>query len=107
MKQLELFAFDYLSDAEKQQIFEIIKRHYWFIRNARKTSIHDARRRKYYRLIEVEKKRLRLSGVSKREILDYLACCRLTCGRQKICPYCRGEYRPIYRRIQHHLGYAF
>ena len=102
--QLELFEFEHLSVAEKQQILATIMRHYWVIRNCRKTSMHDAKRRKYYRLIEDEKKRLRLSGVSKREILDYLACCRLSCGRKKICPYCRGEYREIYTRIQHHLS---
>lgn len=43
-------------------------------------------RRAGKRIIEVEKKRLLLAGVSKREILDYLACCRLKCKRGKECP---------------------
>lgn len=97
--QLELFPFDVLSVSEKQHIFEKIRGHYWFIRNCRKNPIHDARRRKFYRLIEAEKKRLLLAGVQKREILDYLACCRLTCSKTKICPFCNGENRPIYSRL--------
>ncbi|MFZ6765565.1 hypothetical protein ACO0LM_00665 [Undibacterium sp. Di26W] len=101
--QLELFPFESLTVSEKQHIYEIISRHYWFIRNCRKTAIHDAKRRRFYRLIEAQKKRLLLAGVSKREILDYLACCRLTCGRKKQCPFCKGEYRPIYQRLQHLL----
>lgn len=103
MQQLELFPFEPLTVAQKQHIYEKIRVHYWYIRNCRKTPMHDARRRKFYRLIEAEKKRLRLAGVSKREILDYLACCRLTCGKLKICPFCQGEYRPIYQRLQHVL----
>lgn len=83
--QLELFPFEPLSVSEKQQIYRMIRNHYWFIRDCRKTAIHDARRRRFYRLIEVEKKRLMLSGVSKREILDYLACCRLKCKRGNEC----------------------
>ncbi|APR40335.1 hypothetical protein BTO02_29220 [Paraburkholderia sp. SOS3] len=38
--------------------------------------IHDARRRRVYRKIGVQKKRLLEAGVPKREILDLLACCR-------------------------------
>ncbi|WP_232064041.1 hypothetical protein [Undibacterium sp. YM2] len=90
--QLELFPFEPMSVAEKQQIFEIIKRHYWTIRNTRSWRFGDAPRRKAYRRIEVEKKRLMMSGVSKREILDYLACCRLKCKRGKDCPYCRSNF---------------
>lgn len=101
--QLELFPFEPMTVAEKQHIYEKILGHYWHIRNSRKTRMHDAKRRRFYRLIEVEKKRLLLAGVPKREILDYLACCRLTCGKSKICPFCKGEYRPIYHRLQHLL----
>ncbi|QDQ86014.1 hypothetical protein FNZ07_23170 [Paraburkholderia megapolitana] len=45
--------------------------------------MHDARRRQVYRKIEVQKKRLQVAGVSKREILDFLACCRSKqcCGK--------------------------
>ncbi len=68
MEQLELFPFEPLTVSQKQHIYEIIRGHYWHIRNCRKTSMHDARRRKYYRLIEVDKKRLRLPGVDKREM---------------------------------------
>ncbi|WP_218132072.1 hypothetical protein, partial [Undibacterium oligocarboniphilum] len=100
MYQLELFPFQVLTVAEKTQIFENIRGYYWYIRNARKTSIHDARRRKFYRLVAVEKKRLRLSGVPKDEILEFLSCCRLKCGRVKQCQFCKGEFRSIYARIQ-------
>jgi len=103
MQQLELFPFVQLSVHEKQQIYKKISDYYWFIRNTRKTSIHDARRRKFYRLVEVEKKRLRFSGVSKEEILEFLSCCRLKCGRVKQCQFCKGEFRPIYGRLQHLL----
>jgi hypothetical protein len=36
-----------------------------------------------------------------------VAVCRRLWQRKyklKICPYCHGEFRPIYSRIQHHLG---
>lgn len=87
--QLELFPFEPMTFAEKQQILANIKSHYWVIRNTRSWRFGDAPRRKAYRRIEVEKKRLRLAGVSKREILDYLACCRLKCKKGNSCPYCR------------------
>ncbi len=101
MEQIELFAFDSLTVVEKQQILDRIKGYYWHIRNTRNSRIHDARRRKFYRLVEVEKKRLLLAGVPKREILDYLSCCRLKCGRVKRCQFCNGLNRPAYGRFQH------
>jgi hypothetical protein len=39
--------------------------------------------RRHYRKIEVEKKRLELAGVGRREILDFLQCCRLKCSGKK------------------------
>ncbi|AVK72248.1 hypothetical protein BJN34_0320 [Cupriavidus necator] len=43
--------------------------------------LQDASRRRYYRKIAVQKKRLQEAGVSKREVLDLLACCRSArCG---------------------------
>jgi hypothetical protein len=90
--QLELFPFDRLSEAELAVTFRVIRNCYWHIRNARNGPIGDARRRKQYRLVECQKKRLLLAGVSKREILDLLACCRGKCSRSKRpfkpCRYC-------------------
>lgn len=77
--QLELFPWDELAPGERIQILGEICNHYWFLRNYRSTSMHDAARRKRYRMIERQKKRLLNAGVSKREILDYLACCRQGC----------------------------
>lgn len=88
--QLELFPFDVLTDAELERVFVKIRNHYWHLRNRR--SWDDAKARKQYRLVEVEKKRLLLAGVSKSEILDLLACCRGKCSRAKRpfkpCRYC-------------------
>jgi len=88
MKNIQNLPFVFLSVAEKQQCYKIIRSHYWTVRNTRKWRFGDAPRRKAYRKIEVEKKRLILSGVSKREILDLLQCCRLRCKKGKECPYC-------------------
>jgi len=88
MQQLELFPFVHLSVHEKQQIYKNIRSYYWTVRNTRKWRYGDAPRRKAYRKIEVEKKRLLMSGVSKREVLDLLQCCRLKCKGGENCPYC-------------------
>ncbi|MBC3917103.1 hypothetical protein H8L32_06420 [Undibacterium sp. CY18W] len=69
-----------------------MRSHYWTVRNSRKWRYGDAPRRRAYRLIQAEKKRLLLAGVPKREILDYLACCRLTCKKGNSCHYCRGRF---------------
>lgn len=90
--QLELFPYDSLEPAEIQTIYSEIRRSYWVIRNLRDGRFGQARLRKQYRIVEVKKKRLLLAGVSKREILDLLACCRLQCSRHKHpfkpCAYC-------------------
>ena len=92
MYQLELFAFDSLAPEQLGQIYGTIRNAYWHIRTLRAGVFGQARLRRAYRLVEVEKKRLLLAGVSKREVLDLLACCRLKCARHKHpfkpCKYC-------------------
>lgn len=75
MQQLELWQWDRLSVAEMARVVGEIRNLYWHIRNTRR-GIHDARRRRVYRKIAEHKKRLLVAGVSKREVLDLLACCR-------------------------------
>ncbi|RZI42522.1 hypothetical protein EGT07_14790 [Herbaspirillum sp. HC18] len=62
------------------------------MRNLRGGRFGQAARRRYYRRIAAQKKRLLMAGVQKREILDLLACCRLKCSAKKQpfqpCPYC-------------------
>jgi hypothetical protein len=81
--QLELFPFDELTAAERRNIFIIIRNSYWHLRNLRGARFGQARARKHYRMVAAQKKRLLLAGVSKREILDLLACCRGRCSRSK------------------------
>lgn len=73
-------------------MYQLIRNSYWHLRNLRGGRFGEARRRKQYRLVAVQKKRLLLAGVSKREVLDLLKCCRLRCVRHKQpfqpCPYC-------------------
>lgn len=75
MQQLELWPRPAASRSELLVVAGEIRNLYWHIRNTRR-GVHDARRRRIYRKIEVQKKRLLIAGVSKREILDFLACCR-------------------------------
>ena len=90
--QLELFQRAYLSEQDRSHIHGEIRRNYWYIRNLRTGRFGQARLRKHYRLVEAQKKRLLMAGVSKREILDLLACCRQQCARHKHpfkpCTYC-------------------
>lgn len=90
--QYELFPRDSLTPAELAVVYADIRRNYWWIRNVRGGRFGQARLRRYYRQVEGKKKRLLLAGVSKREILDLLACCRLQCSRSKHpfepCAYC-------------------
>lgn len=81
--QLELFPFDQLSQVELANIFRLIRNSYWHLRNLRGARWGQARARKQYRIVAEQKKRLLLAGVSKREILDLLACCRGQCSRTK------------------------
>jgi hypothetical protein len=77
-QQLELFPWMMLSVAEGSQILGEIRRAYWHIRNLR-GSYHVAKKRTHYRRVESQKKRLLMAGVGKRQILDFLACCRSGC----------------------------
>lgn len=90
--QLELFPFVALSPEERQAILLTIRQAYWQLRNLRGGRFGQARARRLYRAVAVQKKRLLMAGVSKREILDLLACCRLQCdGRKqpfKPCSHC-------------------
>jgi len=94
MQQLLLFPWNDLSDSEKGRVFDFIRSQYWWIRNLRRWRGSDAARRKAYRVIEDQKKRLQLAGVSKEEILAFLRCCRGQCGARKqpfeACPYCQN-----------------
>ncbi len=90
--QLELFPWQYLSASDQVHVLTEIRRSYWHIRNLRNGRFGQAAKRRYYRRIADQKKRLQLAGVPKREILDFLACCRLQCKAKKqpfsFCPYC-------------------
>src|SRR5476649_156987 len=92
LMQLELFPFDVLNDLEKQAVFRRIRNHYWYIRNLRGGRFGQARVRKQYRMVQAQKKRLLMAGVSRRELLDFLACCRLRCSAHKhpfeLCEHC-------------------
>lgn len=81
--QLELFPFDTLTESERRVIFTTIRQSYWHLRNLRAAAFGQARRRKHYRIVAEQKKRLQMAGVSKREILDFLVCCRLQCSKHK------------------------
>lgn len=90
--QLELFPYDSLTEVQRIEIYRQIRANYWYIRNLRPGRFGQARLRQRYRQVAVQKKRLLMAGVSKREILDFLACCRLQCSRAKHpfqpCAYC-------------------
>ena len=87
MVQLELFERAVLSAQELVGVVSEIRNLYWRIRNSRR-GVDDARRRRVYRKIAVQKKRLLMAGVSKREVLDLLACCRSKECRAKGCLGC-------------------
>lgn len=90
--QLDLIPYEFLSAAERSDIYSKIRNAYYHLRNVRGGRFGQARRRRYYRLVAAQKKRLLLAGVSKRELLDFLACCRLQCAARKqpskYCSYC-------------------
>jgi hypothetical protein len=91
--QLELFPWEALTDQEQADILQSIRRTYWHIRTVRKTRFGQAKLRRHYREVAAQKKRLLEAGVEKREILDFLSCCRLQCSARKQpfkpCRYCR------------------
>lgn len=81
MQQIELFPFDELTTAERKDLLQRIRNAYWSLRNLRGGRFGQAARRRHYRFVASQKKRLQLAGVSRREILDFLACCR----GQRLC----------------------
>jgi hypothetical protein len=81
--QFELFPWQELSGTERSQILGDIRRSYWHVRNLRGGKHSQAALRSHYRKIADQKKRLQLAGVERREILDFLSCCRTGCRRQK------------------------
>jgi hypothetical protein len=81
--QLELFEREQIGQAELERMMSEIRHAYWHLRNLRKVSWNNARRRREYRKVGVHKKRLLIAGVNKREILDLLACCRQKCSAKK------------------------
>lgn len=91
--QLELFEREQITQLEFAYIMSDMKQSYWILRNLRKVNWNNARRRQEYRKVAAHKKRLQLAGMSKRQILDLLACFRLKCGAKKqpkkSCPYCQ------------------
>lgn len=64
-----------MTEEETRAVAREIRHLYYFIRTLRR-GINDAPRRRYYRKIADQKKRLREAGISTREVLDLLMCCR-------------------------------
>lgn len=90
VQQFELWPREAISDAELTVVLGEMRNLYWVIRNMRR-GMHDARRRRVYRKIEVQKKRLLEAGVTKREVLDLLACYRSKQCRSKGCLGCHQK----------------
>ncbi|WP_342049722.1 MULTISPECIES: hypothetical protein [unclassified Cupriavidus] len=80
------FSFCMTQD-ETRLVAREIRRLYWFIRVYPRGRF-DALRRRYYRRIAAEKKRLLDAGVSKREVLNLVACCRSRRCRRLRCRDC-------------------
>lgn len=76
-----------MSEGELRELAREIRHLYFHIRTLSRTRAEAARRR-YYRKIAAEKKRLQEAGVSKREVLDLLACCRSGRCRFRACLDC-------------------
>ena len=87
VQQLDLWERREWSPEELAVVAREIRNLYWFIRNSRR-DIHEARRRRVYRKIAVQKKRLLEAGVEERAILDLLACCRAKRCQLKSCLDC-------------------
>ena len=90
--QISLFETKPLTELDVKAIQSVIRQHYWHIRQTRPGRFMQACLRKHYRAVEVEKNTLLISGVDRRELLDFLACCRLKCKGKKQpfipCKYC-------------------
>lgn len=93
MTQLQLIPYEQLSSTEMLTLCAEIRRDYWFIRNLRDGKFGQAKLRRYYRRVQERKRKMMLAGVEKRDILDFIACCRLQCSAYKQpfhpCRYCR------------------
>lgn len=76
-----------MSEEEKRALAREIRALYWHIRVYGRGRF-DALRRRYYRRIAAKKKRLLEAGVSRREVLDLLACCRSARCRFRACLDC-------------------
>lgn len=76
MQQIEMFPFEEMSAEDRASTLVAIRQAYWHLRNLRKGRFGQAEIRRRYRFVAGQKKRLQMAGVSKREILDFLACCR-------------------------------
>lgn len=89
--QLELFPWEALTENERARVLSSIRNAYWHIRTLR-GGVGQASLRRHYRYVAKHKKRLLMAGVEKREILDFLSCCRLQCSATKQpfkpCKYC-------------------
>jgi len=81
--QLELFPWQDITFQNRAAILGAIRNAYWHIRNSR-GRYSQASNRRHYRRIADHKKCLQLAGITKREILDFLSCCRLGCQRKVI-----------------------
>lgn len=92
MNQLTLLEWDTITDTERHELHTLMRNHYWHIRNLRKGKFGQARLRFEYRKVAILKRRLLLAGVEKREVLDIIACCRLSCRAKKqpflYCKHC-------------------
>lgn len=92
MNQLQLIPYEVLSSTEMLVLCAEIRRDYWHIRNLRGGRFGQAKLRKYYRRVHARKLKMMLAGVEKRDILDFIACCRLQCSARKQpflpCRYC-------------------
>lgn len=84
LMQIELFPREDLSEVELEVVVRTIRNCYWHLRNLRGARWGQARARKQYRVVAEQKKRLLMAGVSKREILDLLSCCRLKYADRKL-----------------------
>lgn len=100
--QLDLISWEPMTLHEFVEICGNIRRSYWHIRNLRNGKFGQARLRKEYRKVAVLKTKLLMAGREKREVLDFLACCRLQCPATKqpfiYCPFCgQGNKRQYFQ----------
>lgn len=92
MSQIELFAWNTMTETEVRDLCNKMRNSYYHIRSLRKGRFGGARLRAEYRKVAVWKNELLLCGVEKREVLDMIACYRQSCRARKqpfrYCKYC-------------------